>query len=122
METRATTEVKIYLLNLNPMQERLEAGHVVAISPSREALVDFYDSERVPGYDEDGYNVYAMQPCIWRKAFKKAGPLEWYNPMEWYDKINHWGHGIHEQWLPIDKVREFGGIVVDPYAELNTIK
>jgi hypothetical protein len=124
METRAVIEVKIYLLHLNPMQERIEAGRVVAISPSIEALMSFYKGEETAPYQEDGFNFLTQQDHVWNKHFKKGGPLEWYNPIniEGPEAINTWGHGIHMQWLPIDKIREFEGIIVDPNKELDTIK
>lgn len=69
MELRVVTEVHLFALVLNPMQERTEAERVVAISTSKDALEKFYKDELVEPYKDDR----------WHKTFRKGGPLEWYN-------------------------------------------
>lgn len=73
-----------YLLVLNDMRQTTEAQTVVAASDSREELVAFLQGETVEPYP-DGR---------WERAFRKDGPLMWYNPPPFPDKADDWGHGV----------------------------
>lgn len=60
----------MYELRLRKCGEPFAHAHIVAISPSREALQAFLDNERVPIYEDDGFI----------KRFLKGGPLEKFDP------------------------------------------
>jgi hypothetical protein len=123
METRAVIEVKIYMLLLNHIMERVEQHAVVAISPSREELIKFYHSEKVEPYGEPGFNSMVAQDTTWRKTFRKDGPLEWYNPVDNIEGPGDtWGHGIYTEWFAIERIRLYEGTIVDPNKEFNTIQ
>lgn len=95
METRTITEYKVYLLFLNPMRERFESMDLVAFAESREALLNFMQSQKTaePWYDEsqETPNVYGSYNR-WYKVFKQGGPLEWYNDI---DRDNQ----LQERWV-----------------------
>lgn len=108
METRTTTEVRIFKLILNPMTANAEAGNIVAISTSYDKLVEFYSSELAEERYKDGR---------WNKTFKKNSPLEWYNPLTALelniDSI--FGHGIFDEWVrekTWDKIRNSRDFIV----------
>lgn len=60
----------MWILQLNPMRANTEACLPVARAETREALEVFLQREAVEPY-LDGQ---------WRKAFRRGGPFEWFNP------------------------------------------
>lgn len=92
MESRTSTEFRIYKLILNNMHANCEQGVIVAISPSYEKLVEWYNSQLAKEMWRDER---------WSKSFIQGSPLEWYNPcysLELND-TDHWGHGISDEWV-----------------------
>jgi hypothetical protein len=90
METRITEEVKIYSLHLNPMPANFEKTNLVAIAPTKEELMVWYENLKVDGYQEDN----------WHKSFQKGSKLEWYNPIDWSDYC-----GIREHWTTLETIK-----------------
>lgn len=77
----------MFVLIMNDMREpNVENVRAVKVAENRQELVDFYFGELSESYN-DGK---------WGKAFKKGGPLEWYNPVGDIVKIGLFGDGIHE--------------------------
>lgn len=91
METRTITEVRIYVLGLNPMRGGAEERRVVALSTDYDRLVAWYHNQMVPEW-RDG---------LWRKYFRAGTPLEWYNPAPRLELNQHapYGHGIGDVWM-----------------------
>jgi hypothetical protein len=58
------------LLRLNPMRSNAERVISIAVAETREPLMQVLERERVEPYSDGP----------WHKAFRKDGPLEWYNP------------------------------------------
>jgi len=115
METKLVEQVKIYKLVLNPMRSSTEDGKMVAISYSKEKLLDWYKSEMAEkDYVEEGTPSFDCQGDShqWRKTFKKGSVLEWYNPINLFDRnsiegLKHYGHGIQEQWTFQEQFESF---------------
>lgn len=68
----------MWILQLNPMQGNYERLEAVARAETREALEAMLAREAVEPYTEDDHNAWG--PCKLRKAYRKAGPLEYMNP------------------------------------------
>ena len=115
METRQVTQVKLYKLILNPMRSNTEDGKMVAISYSKDKLLDWYKNEmEEKDYEEVGDPSFECHgdSHTWRKTFKKGSVLEWFNPINLFDRdsiegIKEYGHGIQEQWLFEGQAEEF---------------
>lgn len=60
----------MWVLQLNPMPSNAEVVTPVGYAETREKLEAYLAAETVEPY-QDGQ---------WSKAFRKGGPLEWYNP------------------------------------------
>ena len=96
--TRTLNEVLLYKLVLNPMTDRAESQRIAAISYDRQKLIDWCESLKVEMYKDDRFN----------KQFQQGSPLEWFNPLYGsYDTIETFGHGIYEEWVVIDSVKQF---------------
>lgn len=91
METREIVQAKIYGLKLNSVLERAEHYDIVAISGSEQALMNWYNSQKLAETerDETGYV----------RSFKE-GPLRNYNPFEWCNL----GQGVFTEWINIDEL------------------
>ena len=91
----------MFVLVLNDMRSaHYESRHDVARAERVEELLALYQRERVANY-QDGR---------WGKAFRRGGPLEWFNPtlpdLSLGDLVpNGLGHGIHEL-VSLDHVLE----------------
>lgn len=108
METRTTTEVRIFKLILNPMTANAEVRSIVAASTSYDKLVQFYNSNLA----EESYRDER-----WYKVFKKNSPLEWYNAVASLDlnTSNIFGHGICDEWISEEtwyNVRNSGDFII----------
>ena len=109
MQTRQITEVKVYKLILNPMRGNMEDSRLVAIAYEKEKLLNWYTSFRAPEVIvEEGSPSFECQgnSHTWRKTFNVGSPLEWYNPMD-NENINHYGHGIQEEWAVEEIIQQF---------------
>lgn len=95
MEKRIREEVKIYKIILNHMCSRAEAKEIVAFSTDYDKLVQWYESQKAPVPWRDGQ---------WYKTFAEGSPLEWFNPCGsiLLNDPGHFGHGILEEWVPIE--------------------
>lgn len=92
METRTITQVRIYMLALNPMTGRGEERRIVALSTDYNKLVAWYNDQLAPEPWRDGQ---------WYKEFRAGSPLEWFNPafsLE-LNRTAPYGHGISDEWL-----------------------
>lgn len=92
METRQVTQVKAYMLHLNPMPANFEKTNIVAISTDKQKLQEWYDGQKTEPYQDDN----------WHKVFAKGSPLEWYNPIEYSDYC-----GIQEVWTSLDEINTY---------------
>lgn len=104
METRQVTELKVFLLIMNNMRGNTEGKTLVAISDDKDKLVSWYNSQKAPErYKEVGASSFESHGSehTWHKSFI-PGPLEWYNPIDNFSELNHWGHGIQEDWVLMD--------------------
>lgn len=89
----------MFILQLNPMHERIEVTVPVAVASTQEQLQTFLDSERASEPYSDGR---------WRKSFKQGGPLEWFNPPPLFAGQSAFVDiGTREQWV------EQGGVNFD---------
>lgn len=98
-EMRTVTQVRMYLLILNPMTDRAEAKRIVAVSDDYVRLVNWYTAQFAYGTWKDD---------TWWKTFKQGSPIEWYNPcgsLELND-IYPFGHGIKDEWIKEDRYHE----------------
>jgi hypothetical protein len=95
-EIRTINQVKIWILNMNPMTGRAEGITIAALAYHRESLVQFYNEEKVESY-RDGQ---------WGKSFKAGGRLEWFNPLYSLDDIDTFGCGIRFEWVDESIVTE----------------
>lgn len=80
---------KLFGLALNHMRGRVEETHLIAVSESRQELLDLLEHERVASYMDARF----------RKEFRQGGVLEWFNPPGapvLPDGTDAWGHGIIE--------------------------
>lgn len=96
METRTSTQVRIYVLVLNTFGAA-EEGEIVAISDDYNRLVSWYNDQFAQeGYREDG----------WYKTFKKGSPIEYNNPCATtaLNETRPFGHGIHDAWVDLDEL------------------
>ncbi len=90
-----------YWLLLNPMVGRIEAHDKFGPFESKEAALAFHDAEKVEPYDDEGRDFFAFNEDatkIYRKNFRKGGPLEWANPLTPAEREQpgQWHHGVHE--------------------------
>lgn len=102
MITREVTEVKVFMLRLNPMTQNFEANSIVAMSCDQKELERWYQSLKVDVYKEEK----------WSKSFKKDSKLEWFNPVEVGDNV-----GITQEWHKQEIIiqfyaRSFQGFIV----------
>ena len=102
METRQITETKIHVLVLNNMRSNTEQANPYAWSFDRQKLIDWCESQKIinGAVKEEGLPSFECQgdSHTWHKTFNIGGILEWCNPCSNYEP-NHYGHGIHEEWV-----------------------
>lgn len=92
-----STTGRVYALVLNMMRDRMERADVVAMSDSREELIQFERAERVEPYSDPGYSGFDGRETEFRKVYRKGGPLEWFNPagVDLHGPADQdFGHGI----------------------------
>lgn len=100
VEVRTVNQVRIYLLVMNPMQDRTESRTIAAISDDYQKLVNWIKGEKHPeGYWKDDR---------WSKSFKANSVLEWFNPPDRLElnQLNHYGHGIKDEWVMEDAYKD----------------
>lgn len=103
---RMISQIEIWVLSMNPMQERTEAADLVAISYSKQALIDWMEAEKAPEpYYDDGFSQFGGGGKQYYKVFKKDSKLEWYNPLDDVNIPNRYNQGIHQEWAEADTVR-----------------
>ena len=84
------------------MMGNTENSNVVAWSDDKDKLRQWYESQKVEPYADDGVSPLSGSATKWHKSFAKGGPLEWYNPVEWVNEgqeINSYDHGVHFEWF-----------------------
>ena len=92
METRTIEQIKVYSLHLNEMRGQFENTSLVAISISKEELLDWCETLKGEPYQDES----------WGKQFQKDSPLEWYNPIEWSEYC-----GIRSEWTEIEATKNY---------------
>ena len=105
IETRTIEQVLVWRLVLNPMRSNTEAAAIVAWSDDKEKLLNWYSSQMVEPYSDNGSPSFECHGDShnWHKVFAKGSVLEWYNPMNQLDgPPNHYGHGLHSDWVDED--------------------
>lgn len=121
METRQTTEYKVFVLELADMRGGVDKAIPVAIFTEYENLVDWYNSQLAPEpYTDKGYHSYTGSDDYgYHKVFKKGSPLEWFNPADTLEEQSFqecsFG-GVNTQWMREYPSRENirGDILVNP--------
>ena len=108
METRTTTEVKVYMLTLSPVRGTLGEKHVVVLAFERENLVQWYRGQLADkAYQVDGYYRY----------FKEGTPLEHYCdvPKQIFDigETTAYGTGISEKWVSLESLKQTKIPIID---------
>lgn len=103
MEKRTMIQVKLFILCLNPMRDRMEARRPVILATSFEKLKEWYFEQKADKpYDDNGYY----------KEFKKDSELEWLNPLS--DEGRNWGevtsngHGVFFDWFNMEESKNNG--------------
>jgi hypothetical protein len=99
MEKRTIEQIKIYYLVMNPVTDRAESGRIAMVSYDKDKLIATYQSEIVEVYSDDRF----------RKSFRQGGPLEWYNTLWNMDGPDHFGHGLHTEWVDSDNLETLKG-------------
>jgi hypothetical protein len=105
LETRQVTQVMVWKLILNPMRANTEASNLVAWSDDKDKLLNWYKSQLVEPYTDNGSPSFEChgESHNWYKVFAKGSELEWYNPMDNEEGYpNHYGHGLQNEWVDID--------------------
>lgn len=108
VEIRGKARGGKYALILNPMQ--FGAKHQEAFGPfeTPEEALAFHDAELVMPYEDTDIENNSL---IYRKTFRKDGPLEWMNPLVSYqrgDGDKETGFGVWTiayqviEWEPIE--------------------
>jgi hypothetical protein len=86
---------RCYGLVLNMMRDRMERADLVALADSRDELLAFVREETTEPYTDEGTSGFDGCNQKFHKAFRKGGPLEWYNPANLDGPPDpHYGHGI----------------------------
>lgn len=115
METRVLTQVKIYILVMNPMMGHTENRSAVAMSFEKEKLHQWYQDQICDPWTDEGENSfeptgdmggYYNEHHIWRKYFRRGSPLEWFNPI-FDENLSIYGHGVDHCWVNEDMLEEF---------------
>lgn len=89
---------------MNPMRANTEAVDLVAWSDDRDKLIEWYKSNLVDPYVDNGNPSFECHGDShnWHKTFLKGSELEWYNPIDIEQGINHWGQGLVSEWVAED--------------------
>lgn len=96
---RVELEVDIgFVLVLNLMRDRIQAQREFGPYPSRQAAIDYHNSQLAPQPWKDVGDSEFADNQTFVKAFKKGSPLEWMNPLrpEEFSQPGPYGHGIYE--------------------------
>lgn len=94
METRLVQQAKIYYLIMNPVTDKAESGKIALMSTEKDKLIAVYENERVGVYNDGNFS----------KVFRQGGPLEWYNPVWTFEGVDHFGHGLSEDWVDVENL------------------
>lgn len=93
METRTITQVLIYKLVVNNIQNRAESCTLKAIAYEYDKLIAWYQEQLAtePFTDEEK----------WHRTFKQDSPLYWFNPINFFgiDEPGNFGQGIYTEWV-----------------------
>lgn len=98
-----------FLLVLNPMMSNAESCEEFGPFPTREDLLNFYNSQKVEPYMDEGPDMFGnVTVKQYRKTFEKGGLLEWMNPLEEseFETPGYNGHGIYEILAKLDQVQK----------------
>lgn len=105
IETRQVTQVMVWKLILNPMRSNTEASNLVAWSDDKDKLLNWYKSQLVEPYSDNGITSFECHGDShnWYKVFAKGSQLEWYNPMDNEEGYpNHYGQGLQNEWVDVE--------------------
>lgn len=95
-------QVKLFILCLNPMTDRLESRKVICLATSIEKLKEWYFEQKSDKpYNDDK----------WYKNFKKGSELEWFNPLPNevnFGEFNDYGHGVFFDWFNMEETKNNG--------------
>lgn len=97
METRQVTQVKIYYLFMNGVNDRAEDGSIAAVSTSKDRLIAAYRENLLPQEERfrDEFHKY--------RSFKN-GPFYSYNTLFSLEEQSPWGHGLRSEWVLEDEL------------------
>ena len=70
----------LFGLVLNPMRGNTEEQRLICVSDYRHEVEALLEGEKVEPYGDPGESSFGHGATVWHKAFRKDGPLEWFNP------------------------------------------
>jgi hypothetical protein len=99
METRIEGQVRVYVLVLNTFGSA-EDSCIAAVSFDYDKIVKQYTDDLLPEGFRDEMGFF--------HSFPESSPFYRLNPcfdLE-LNHVNHWGQGIHDEWVPISAIDE----------------
>lgn len=99
METRLEGQVRVYVLVMNTFGAA-ESCRIAAVSFDYDKLVKKYMDDLLKEGIRDDMGYF--------HSFCKSSPFYNLNPcfnLE-LNHVNHWGHGIHDEWVPMSAIDE----------------
>jgi hypothetical protein len=97
---------------LNPMQGNAENKSQFGPFNTRDEALSFVANERVEPYADNGdcaFGLSAPGEKVFRKTFKKGGPLEWMNDHTGDpENFSPWGHGLHRVLIDVREIHDMG--------------
>lgn len=96
-----------FAIVLNPMTGNTENAQQFGTFETLEQAIEFYNSQIVEPYADQGPDVFNGGTKEYRKVFKQGGPLEWMNPLTdaEFQQPNQFGHGFHEVVVRFDNIQ-----------------
>ncbi len=124
METREITQIKLYELHLNGIEDKAELRQFVAVSPCLKSIQEFYLENVTTPYQEvyPHFNL-GITDYTWKKYFLKNGPLEFFNPLynlamldphERNFYLYPLGLGVLSSWVPQEHWDQFKSQLIMP--------
>jgi len=80
METRETTEYKIFYLALAHVKSNVDNAQPVVAFTEYDALISWLEAQKENWIDENGGSDSFGSTHNYSKSFKKGSIIEWYNP------------------------------------------
>jgi hypothetical protein len=123
-EIRQVTQVLIFKLVLNNIQDKSETATLLAVCTDRDKLIKWVE-DRAESWEEPGVSQFGGYSTTWSKSFRKGSELEWFNPPGNKDFTpDFYGHGIHEEWISEDAYRNlfrFIGVTIVDYVDFSSL-